>query len=103
MLALAVAPSYAAAAVAIFFLGMGVGGFQSLNGAVIVRTTEPAYFGRVISLTMIAFAAFGLMGLPIGLLADAIGDGGTLVAMSVSVCAIAALVGTLLYRARAAT
>ncbi len=100
VLGLSLVPSYAAAAGAIFFVGLGVGGFQSLNGAVIVRTAEPAYFGRVISLTMIAFAGFGLMGLPVGLLADAIGERGALVAMSVSVCAIAALVGALLYRAR---
>ena len=75
------------------FVGMGFGGFQSLNGAVIVRACEPAYFGRVFSLTMLAFAGFGLMGLPIGLLADLLGERGVLRAMSagvVLVCTIAA-------------
>lgn len=92
--ALSKVPSYAIAPAAMLFVGMGFGGFQSLNGAVIVRACEPAYFGRVFSLTMLAFAGFGLMGLPIGLLADLLGERGVLRAMSagvVLVCTIAAL------------
>jgi fucose permease len=65
---------------------------------VIVRATEPAYFGRVFSLTMLAFAGFGLMGLPVGLLADAIGERATLAVLSVVVCAIAATIAALLRR-----
>jgi MFS family permease len=91
---LSAVPSYAVAPAAMLFVGMGFGGFQSLNGAVIVRACEPAYFGRVFSLTMLAFAGFGLMGLPIGMLADALGERGALRAMALgvaSICAIAAL------------
>ena len=86
--AVALAPSYLALAVGMFLVGIGSGGFQSLNGAVIVRETEPAFFGRVSSLTTLAFAGFGLMGLPLGLLADAIGERGALAAMGAAVCAI---------------
>jgi predicted MFS family arabinose efflux permease len=92
--ALSAVPSYAAAPAAMLFVGMGFGGFQSLNGAVIVRACEPAYFGRVFSLTMLAFAGFGLMGLPIGMLADALGERGALRVMAFGValvCAISAL------------
>jgi predicted MFS family arabinose efflux permease len=92
--ALSAVPSYAVAPAAMLFVGMGFGGFQSSNGAVIVRACEPEYFGRVFSLTMLAFAGFGLMGLPIGLLADALGERGALRAMALAValvCAIAAL------------
>ncbi len=92
--ALSAVPSYAAAPAAMLFVGMGFGGFQSLNGAVIVRACEPAYFGRVFSLTMLAFAGFGLMGLPIGMLADALGERGALRVMAAGValvCAISAL------------
>ena len=88
---LALAPSYAAAAAAMFVIGCGFGGFMTLNGAVIVRTCEPGFFGRVMSLTMLAFAGFGLMGLPIGLLADAIGERSALALMGGSVCTIVAL------------
>jgi predicted MFS family arabinose efflux permease len=88
LLGVALAPSYLAALVAMVGVGAGSGGFQSLNSAVIVRETEPAFFGRVSSLSTLAFAGFGLMGLPIGLLADAIGERGALGAMAVGVCAI---------------
>lgn len=91
--AVAFAPSYLGAAIAMFLVGAGSGGFQSLNGAVIVRETEPAYFGRISSLSALAFAGFGLMGLPIGLLADAIGERGVLGGMGAAVC-VAALVLT---------
>jgi len=37
LIGVALAPSYVAAAAAMFFIGVGSGGFQSLNGAVIVR------------------------------------------------------------------
>ena len=84
----ALAPDYSLAMVAMFFVGAGSGGFQSLNGAVIVRETEPAFFGRVVSLSTLAFAGFGLMGLPVGLLADAIGERSTLAALGGVVCLI---------------
>jgi predicted MFS family arabinose efflux permease len=89
LVGVALAPSYLPALVAMIGVGVGSGGFQSLNSAVIVRETEPAFFGRVSSLSTLAFAAFGLMGLPIGLLADAIGERGVLAGMGLAVCAIA--------------
>jgi MFS family permease len=85
-------PSYGVAAAAMLLVGTGFGGLQSLNGAVIVRACEPAYFGRVFSLTMLAFAGFGLMGLPIGLLADALGERGALRAMAAGVALVCAIV-----------
>jgi MFS family permease len=90
--ALSVVPSYGAAGTAMLFVGTGFGGLQSLNGAVIVRACEPAYFGRVFSLTLLAFAGFGLMGLPIGLLADALGERGVLRAMAAGVALVAVIV-----------
>ncbi len=93
LLCLALAPSYGAAVVAMFAVGAASGGFQSLNGAVIVRESEPAFFGRVSSLTTLAFAGFGLMGLPVGLLADAIGERGALAAMAATVCTLALALG----------
>lgn len=98
LIGMALAPSYAALAVAIFGVGVGSGGFQSLNGAVMVHETEPAYFGRVTSLSSLAFAGFGLMGLPIGLLADAVGERIALASMGATVCAIAVLLASRLER-----
>lgn len=88
VMVLSTAPSYEVAASTVFFVGAGFGGFMTLNGAVIVRATNPLFFGRVMSLTMLAFAASSLMGLPIGLLADAIGERATLVFLGASVCAL---------------
>ncbi len=100
LLGIALAPSYELAIAAAFVAGTGSGGFQSLNAAVIVRATEPAYFGRVFSLTMLAFAGFGLMGLPVGLLADAVGERATLAVLACVVCAIAVTVAVFLSRTR---
>ncbi len=81
-------PSFWIVGVNMFLLGFGAGGFQTLNGAIVSHITEPAYFGRVVSLTFLAFAAFGVVALPIGVLADAIGERATLAALGVAVCAL---------------
>ncbi len=102
LFALAGSPSYRLAAGAVFCVGCGFGGFMTLIGALIVRGTDPAFFGRVMALTMLAFGAFGLMGLPVGLLADAVGERSALMLMSACVCATVAVFGTLLARDAAA-
>ena len=94
LLGVAFASSYFAAAGAMFLVGVGSGGFQSLNSALIVRATEPAFFGRVSSLSTLAFAGFGLMGLPFGWLADTIGERGALALMGAAVCLVTLLLGS---------
>jgi MFS family permease len=81
LLGVAWAPSYGWVLVGMFWVGVGSGGFQSLNAAVIARETEPVFIGRVMSLALLAFAGFGLMALPYGVLADAIGERSTLAVM----------------------
>ncbi|MEZ4278329.1 MAG: MFS transporter [Myxococcota bacterium] len=87
--ALSAVPSFGAGLAAMFFLGASSGGFHALNGAVVARETEPAYMGRVMSLTFLAFAAFSLSALPLGLLADAFGERRVLLGMGVAVVAVA--------------
>jgi predicted MFS family arabinose efflux permease len=55
-------------------MGVGAGGFQTLNGAIVSHITEPEYFGRVVSLTFLAFATSSIFALPVGFLADATGE-----------------------------
>jgi predicted MFS family arabinose efflux permease len=98
LLGVALAPSLAWVAVAMFTVGAGSGGFQSLNGAVIARHTEPMYIGRVMSLVILAFAGFGLMALPYGLLADWIGERQTLLAMASVVLSLCVALGVPLAR-----
>ncbi len=102
IVALAATPSYEVAALAVFFVGLGFGGFMTLNGAVIVRSTDPMFFGRVMSLTMLAFGGFGLMALPIGVVADAIGERGALAVLGLVVCAMVCGFALLTSRSRPA-
>ncbi len=88
LIGVGLAPSYFLLAVAMFFVGAGSGGFQTLNGAVVLARAEPAFYGRVLALTFLAFAASNLAGLPIGMLADAVGERHTVVAMGAAVCAV---------------
>ncbi|HTO53786.1 MAG TPA: MFS transporter [Myxococcota bacterium] len=98
LLSLSFAPSYELGVAAMVLVGVGFGGFQTLNAAVIVQNTEPAYFGRVFSLSMLAFAGVSLVGLPVGFLADAIGERTTLLVLSTIVIAVAGFAGTRLRR-----
>ncbi|MEN8160868.1 MAG: MFS transporter [Myxococcota bacterium] len=100
LLLLAQVLSFEAACLAMFLVGIGFGGFMTLNGAVIVRSTDPAYFGRVMSLTMLAFGAFGLMGLPVGMLADTIGERATLSLQGGVVCVVVLVFAGILSRTR---
>jgi MFS family permease len=88
LVGLALAPSYKIAAAMMMLIGACSGGFQALNAGVIARLTEPVFIGRVMSLTLLAFAGFGLMSLPYGMLADAVGERQTLMTMGVSVIAL---------------
>jgi MFS family permease len=88
--ALAAAPTFGAGIAAMVLVGAASGGFHALNGAVVARETEPAYMGRVLSLTFLAFAAFSLSALPLGLLADAFGERRVLFGMGISVFLVAA-------------
>ena len=102
LLSLSAAPAFAFAIGAMAVVGVGFGTLQSLNAAVIVRTTEPAYFGRVFSLSMLAFAGVSLMGLPVGLLADALGERRAIVVLACAVLTIATTVALRLSRRPAA-
>jgi ENTS family enterobactin (siderophore) exporter len=99
---LAWAPNLTWGTLAIFVVGAGSGGFQALNAAVIARETAPEYMGRVMSFTMLAFAGFGLMALPLGAIADRVGEPRALLLMGASVVTLAVLLGITLWRQRAA-
>jgi MFS family permease len=83
------APNLAVAALVMLFAGAGAGGFQTLNGALMVRESEPAYYGRVMAILMMTFSGFGIAALPLGFLADAIGPRYTLLAIGLWVTVVA--------------
>jgi MFS family permease len=98
LIAVALAPSYPIAIGTMLLVGMGFSGLQTLNAAVIVRATEAAYFGRVFSLSMLAFAGVSLVSLPVGLLADAVGERTTLLLLAGGVLAISLITAPRLLR-----
>jgi MFS family permease len=102
LVCLSAAPVFALAVAAMPVIGIGFGGLQSLNAAVIVRSAEPAYFGRVFSLTMLAFAGVSLMGLPVGAFADWVGERRAVAFLACLVIAIALTVTVRLRRQPAA-
>lgn len=97
---LAAAPSFEVAILAMVILGASSGSFQALGTAVVMRTAEPAFAGRVMALTMMAFGGFGLVGLPVGMLGDAFGERATLAGMSVVVCGVVLVLRVQLARTR---
>lgn len=88
LLAMGFAPTFLLLAVAMFLGGIGAGGFQTLNGAIVSHITEPEYFGRVVSLTFLAFATSSIFALPVGFLADQVGERPTIWLTGGGVCAI---------------
>ncbi|MFP6655837.1 MAG: MFS transporter, partial [Myxococcota bacterium] len=95
---LSIMPGFAWAVVSMILIGGMSGGFHALNGAVIARETEPSYMGRVMSLTLLAFAGFSLSALPLGMLADRFGERAVLMGMGVGVIVMASWMGTVVAR-----
>lgn len=78
---LAIAPTFAAALGAMFLVGAGSSAFQLINNALVMKEADPAYHGRVMSVTMLAWGANSLVAYPFGTLADRIGERETLLVM----------------------
>ncbi len=96
--ATAFVPSYLALVILMIPVGVAMSAFQLLNNALVMRESEPAFYGRVMSLTMIAWGLNSLAGLPFGMLADSAGERESLVVMGVLATVVA--VGVMLIFAR---
>ena len=95
LLVLGIAPNFGVVLFAMLLTGAGTGAFQMLNNALVMRESAPQFYGRVMSLTMMAWGFNGLSGLPFGLMADAIGERETTLIMGAGVlvvCAVTTLV-----------
>ncbi len=74
LMLLAIAPTFWIAVAVMIPLGAGMTGYQLVNSAMLMLETDPQYYGRVMSLNMIAFAAMMLMNFPAGVIADQVGE-----------------------------
>ncbi len=95
LIGLGMAPTFGLSLALMLVIGAGASVFQLLNSALIMQESDPAYYGRVMSLTMMAWGFNSLAGLPFGLLADGIGEQGTLAVMGAGVLVITALTAVL--------
>ena len=85
LVALAVAPTYLVAVVAVTGLGAASAGFQAMNNSLVLALSDLEYHGRVQSLMMLSFSGFGMAALPLGAIADRVGLRETLAGMGVTV------------------
>jgi len=74
VIATGLSPSYTIVIIPVLLTGVGMGMFQTLNSAIIAIDCDPKFFGRVSSLIGLSFAAFMLIGWPVGYLADRAGE-----------------------------
>jgi MFS family permease len=81
VIATGLSPSYTIVIIPVLLTGVGMGMFQTLNSAIIAIDCDPKFFGRVSSLIGLSFAAFMLIGWPVGYLADRAGERVAIVVM----------------------
>lgn len=78
LIGLGLAPNFIFGLVAMVFVGALASAFQSLNNSLTMSYTDAQYQGRVQSISMLSWSLFGLVALPIGIVADSIGIQSTL-------------------------
>jgi len=81
----AAVPNYWGGVVIMVAVGAASSAYQAVNNSQALVIADVEYHGRVQSLLMLAFSGFGLMALPMGLLADQYGIRETMVLMAVLV------------------
>ncbi len=85
LVALAVAPTFPLALVVLLPVGAGMLVFQTLTQSLLMSLSDLEFHGRIQGLVMLSFGGFGIVALPLGLLADAIGLRETLAGMGAGV------------------
>lgn len=83
LLLLAIAQNMVVAVVAVAMIGGAASAFQVVNNTLLLVESDPHYHGRIQGLVMLGFSGFGLLALPLGVLADGIGLGVVLALMAI--------------------
>jgi predicted MFS family arabinose efflux permease len=96
VVALALAPTFLSALVAVAVAGAATTTYQSLSNTLALGLTDDGIEGRVQSLLMLSFAGFGIAARPLGALAEVIGLRPTMVLMGsvTTLAAVAFVVGS---------
>ena len=91
VMALGIAPNFWFGLLAMVAVGGLASGFQGVNNALTMSSTDQDYQGRVQSISMLSWSLFGLVAFPIGIIADHIGIQETLVLMGALVMVLVVL------------
>ncbi len=100
VLVLGVTPNIDLALVVVLIAGGANAGFQALNNSLVLLRSDDEYHGRIQSLLMLGFSAFGIFAAPLGELADTIGLRATLVAMGLTTIAAVTVIHAAIVRSR---
>lgn len=95
---LAAAPSFGVAMAVGALVGGSSSGFQMLNNVNLMQRADPAYFGRVMSMTMMAFGVNSIVAYPIGAIADRVGERATITGLGIA-CLTVVIAGIVAMRA----
>jgi predicted MFS family arabinose efflux permease len=91
LVATGLAPTFGVALCTMVVVGVAASAFQALNNAAAFREADAAYLGRVTAIMNIAWSLTNLVGLPVGFVADAVGERWTLVGVGAGLCGLAGL------------
>lgn len=91
LIGLGIAPNFWFGLLAMTAVGALASSFQGLNNSLTMSSTDPQYQGRVQSISMLSWSLFGLMALPIGILADGIGIQRTMILLGAAVMGLVVL------------
>lgn len=81
LIAFAGAPNFLVALLIIPFVGAFASAFQSLSNGLTMMLTDKQYYGRVQALLGMSWSLFGILSLPLGIIADSVGIRTTLAVM----------------------
>jgi len=84
LFAFGMSPSFTLALLTLAAVGFSGSVYQSLNSTLIMTSSEPAYYGRVMSVNMMGFSLMPIAALPMGIIADRLGAPHT-----VAICGLA--------------
>jgi predicted MFS family arabinose efflux permease len=81
-------PTFIVAVAMMVLFGATSTAFQTLNNVIAMRLTEREYVGRVIGLVFLAWGLNAIVGLPIGALADLVGERTVFVGFGIALVAV---------------
>ena len=93
LIAVGLAPTFVTALAAMALVGAASGGFMALNNVIALSQTRPEFIGRVVGLIFLAWGMNSLFSLPVGFVADQIGERTVLAGLGAALCGVSLVLG----------